>query len=189
VAETLDAETLQAGLQWEKSEVGPRINTFEVERPKRTDEYAEFARQFAGKGAVVNDPRARACSQADILQNKTEATLPLVEAVSAGVMMAVLAQQGAQSMDMGVVEKTVVAMRPMLREVSRQGVLTQCMFELEGLGDAEFDQWLQFLRSDAGGRYARGTSTALRDTLLARAEIFTHVMLEVARQLRIRKEI
>ncbi|MFZ3322726.1 MAG: tetratricopeptide repeat protein [Usitatibacter sp.] len=188
LAETLDVTTLQAGLDWERSEVGRHINRLEAERIKQRDEYKEFARQSSRKGAAINDPRARACSQADILQNKTEAVLPLVEAVSAGVMMAALAQQGTPSTDMGVVEQTVVALRPILREASRQGALTQCLFELQDLSDAEFDQWLEFLRSDAGGRYARGASSALRDALLERAGVFTHVMLEVARQIRVRKD-
>lgn len=189
LAETVDVETLEAGLRWENSEVGRRINLLEVDRIKRVDEYRKFSGEVASHGAMVNDPRARACAQADVLQNRTDAMLPLLEALGAGGMMAMFAQQGAQSLDMGAVEQAILSLRPMLREASRQGVLTSCLFELQDLPDAQFEQWLEFLRTDAGGRYARGASAALRDVLLVRAEIFAHVMLEVARQLRTRNEI
>jgi TPR repeat protein len=77
LAELLDPATLRAGIEWERSETGRRINELEIEKPKQRAAYKDFARQFLAKGgAGTNDPRGRACSQVDILRNRTEATLP-----------------------------------------------------------------------------------------------------------------
>jgi hypothetical protein len=91
-------------------------------------------------------------------------------------------------MDLEAIQAGIVVLRPMLREASRQSLLVQCLFELQDLTDGEFDKWLEFLRSEAGGKYARAESAAFRDALLARAEIFTRVLLEVARRIKVRNE-
>jgi hypothetical protein len=49
-------------------------------------------------------------------------------------------------------------------------------------------QWLEFLRSDSGGRYARGFNDALRGALLEVTDVFTRTLLEVARQIKGRAE-
>lgn len=189
MAESLDAATLKVGLQWERSDVGRHINRLELEaaKPAQRDAMKEFTRQFVSKGGQVNDARGRACAQVDILANKTEAVLPLLEAFATSGVMASLTQKG-QPLDMSQIERAIVGIRPLLREAGRLVELAQCLFELREMSDAEFEQWLEFLRSDAGGSYSRGVSAALRDTLLARAEIFTRVMVEVARQLKERGE-
>lgn len=189
LAETMDAATLQVGLQWERSDLGRHINRLEAEakKPDQHAAYVESVRQLVSKGGTVNDARTRACAQVDILANQTDALLPVFEAISAVGVMALGAQQG-QQVDKAAIEHAVVTARPLFRETARQVVLAGCLFELRELTDGEFEQWLAFLRSEAGGRYARGASAALRDALLARAEPFTRVMLEVARILRARGE-
>jgi hypothetical protein len=56
------------------------------------------------------------------------------------------------------------------------------------LDDTKFEEWLVFLRSDAGGRYARGVTTAFRDALLARSAIFASTLVDVMRQIRDRPQ-
>jgi hypothetical protein len=76
-----------------------------------------------------------------------------------------------------------VKARPML-QFARQAVLSLCLFAFKDLGDAEFEERLQFLRSDIGGRYSRAYNDALRDALLDVSEVFTRTLMEVARQLK-----
>ena len=136
---------------------------------------------------MVNDGRARACAQADVLENNTEVMLPFLEAVATGGIMAALTQQG-RPLDMKEIEHAIVKIRPLLRQSARQRTLAGCLFQSRELTDTELEQWVEILRGDAGGRYARGVNAAMRDALLARAEIFTRVMLEMARQLKGRAE-
>jgi len=189
LADSLDVATLRAGLQWERSDVGRKINRLqlEAEKPERRLAAKEFMREFTRKGGVTDDPRARACAQVDILSNGTDALLPIMEAFAAAGIMAVGTQQG-QPLDMNQIERAVVAVRPLLREATRQIALATCLFELRDLTDGEFEQWLEFLRSDAGGRYERAATASARDALLARVEIFTRVLLDVTRQLKGRGE-
>jgi hypothetical protein len=106
----------------------------------------------------------------------------MIEAMTAGVMIG--SAQQAPAMDMDGIRRTVVATRPLLREIARQSVLVQCLFAYRDLSDAEVEQWLEFLRSDSGGRYARGFNDALRDALLDVTEVFTRTLIEVARQIK-----
>ena len=85
---------------------------------------------------------------------------------------------------MEMVQQLIVAIRPMLRDTARQSMLASCVFTLRSLNDAEFDQLLDFLRTDAGGRYARGSNLAMRRALLEVTEVFTRTLVDVARQLR-----
>jgi TPR repeat protein len=184
LAETVDIPTLQAALVWEKSDLGDHINRLaqEAEKPEKRAAMQEYARQIARTGAAVNDTRARACAQVDIFQNETDSALPLIEAlVAAGAMGDSVAK--AQPLDLDKIRRQVISVRPLLREVARQSVLAKCLFELQDLSDVEFERWLEFLRSDSGGRYARAMTAAIRDALLTRTEIFTRTMIEVLRQL------
>ena len=188
LAETLDAATLQVGLQWERSDVGRHMHRLELEtaKPEQRTAINEFARELVSKGGRTNEPRARACAQVDTLANQTDAMLPFLEAVTAGVMIG-NAQQ-APTTDLDGIRRAVVSARPLLREAARQTVLAQCLFTYRDLSDAEVEQWLEFLRSDSGGRYARGRNDALRDALLDVSEVFTRTLLEVARQIKGRGE-
>lgn len=112
----------------------------------------------------------------------TESVVPLFEAITAGVMIGVAQQQPA--MDMDGIRRAVVAVRSLMREVAREATLSQCLFVYGDLSDAAVGQWLEFLRSDSGGRYARGFNDAFRDAMLDRAEVFTRTLAEVARQIK-----
>ena len=184
LAEGLDATTLHIGLEWERSDVKRHMHRLELEasKPEQRAAINEFGREIVSKGGRTNDPRARACAQADTLSNQTETLVPFLEAMTAGVMIG-NAQQ-APALDMDGIRRAVVSVRPLLREVAREGVLAQCLFTYRDLSDAEVAQWLEFLRSDSGGRYARGFNDALRDALLDVTEVFTRTLLEVARQIK-----
>jgi hypothetical protein len=188
LAEQLDEATLRAGLDWELSETGRLINRLEAEMPEQQVAFKEFVRQLVEKGGRVTDPRARSCSQVDILRNQTEAALPLMEALGAAEAMSMFIQKQ-MPLDTAAIQSAIVSMRPLLREIGRLSVLAECLFALKEVSDADFEKWLEFLRSDAGGKYARAASAAMRDALLARAEVYTQVMLEVARRLKDRNEI
>jgi hypothetical protein len=185
LAETLDSDTLQTGLQWERSDIARRISELETRAntPSNRAAKREFLLQLRKNGGAPNDARARACGQADVLANDTEAVAPVIEAfVTSGVMMA--ARMRTQPLDMENIARLVVALRPMLREGARQVVLANCIYDLRDLTDAEFEQRLEFLRSESGGRYARGANAALRDVLLERTQIFARALLDVARELK-----
>jgi TPR repeat protein len=189
LVESMDVDTLQLGLRWERSGVAAHISRLQLEgeTPERRVAFNELATQFMRRGATVESPRERACAQVDILSNETEALLPLIEAFASAGIMAELERRG-QPLDMAQIERATVALRPLLREATRQATLAACVLGLHDLTDAEFDQWLNFLRSDAGGRYARGTNAAMRDALLTRTAIFSRVLLEVVQQLELRRE-
>src|SRR5262249_17594091 len=122
---------------------------------------------------------ARACAQADTLSDETDALLPFVEAMTAGV--AIGNAQQAPGGDIEAIRRNVVAARPLLREVAREGVLAERLFQYRELSDAEIEQWLAFLRSDVGGRYARGVNQAFKESLLDATELFTRTLSDVAR--------
>jgi hypothetical protein len=185
LSETLDSMTLRVGLEWERSEPGRTINRLEVEAEKAELQAAknEFVAQFIKKGGTANDARARTCAQKDILDNSAEAMLPFLEAIFAAAGMAASAQQG-QPLDLDAIQRFVVGLRPILRDATRQAGLAECLFSLRRLSDAEFDTWLEFLRTDLGGRYARGVNAALKEALLEAAEVFTRTLVDVARQLK-----
>ena len=185
LAEMLDAATLRVGLQWERSELGRRISSLDLEaaKPAHNAEKRAFAAQFISKGGTADDTRGRACSQKVVLDNSADAMLALLQAVVAGVAMADSAQKG-QLLDTDGIARAVVALRPLLRDTAHQAMLTACLYNYRELSDAEFDQWLEFLRTDSGGRYARGSNAAARDTLLEISEVFTRTMIDVARQLK-----
>jgi hypothetical protein len=185
LAESLDADTLQVGLKWERSDVARRISELEIQANAAANRAAkrEFISEFRKKSGAPSDARARACGQADVLANNTDAVAPVLEAfVTAGVMMA--AGMQTRPLDMDMIGRLVITLRPMLREGARQVVLANCVYDLRELGDAEFERRLEFLRSESGGRYARGTNAALRDVLLQRTEIFARALLDVARELK-----
>ena len=181
---TLDSATLRAGLEWERSDLGRTITRLELEaaKPELQAAKKEFVEQFVKRGGAANDARARACAQKDILDNSAEALLPFLEVVVAGGMMA--STQAGQSLDLDAIQRLIAAIRPILRDTVRQATLADCLFSLRRLSDAEFDKWLEFLRTDLGGRYARGRNSALRDALLELADVFTRTLVDVARQLK-----
>ena len=185
LSETLDSAALRAGLEWERSELGRTINRFALEaaKPELRAARKEFVERFIRNGGATNDARARACAQKDILDNSTDAMLPLLEAFGAAGGMAAVAQQG-QSLDFDAIQRLATALRPILRDMARQTLLAGCLFSFRRLGDAEFEKWLEFLRTDLGGRYARGVVTAQREALLEVAEVFTRTLVDVARQLK-----
>ena len=184
LAETLDAATLQVGLQWEHSDVGRHMHRLYIESvtPEKRTAIQEFARELVSKGGRTNDPRARACAQADTLANETETYVPFSEALIAGMMIG--GAQQLPTLDLDGVRRAVVAARPLLREGVREGLLAQCLFTYRDLSDAEVEQWLAFLRSDSGGRHARGLNDAFSGALLDATEVFTRTLLEVARQIK-----
>jgi TonB family protein len=157
LAEKLDSATLQTGLEWERSDLGSKINRLklEAERAELRAAKMEFVTQLVKKGGIPNDdPRARACAQKDVLDNSAESMLPFLEALAAAGGL-VRSTQAGQSLDLDAIQRLVVAIRPTLRDTARQAVVADCMFSLPRLSDAEFDKWLEFLRTDLGGRYAR----------------------------------
>jgi hypothetical protein len=182
---TLDSATLRAGLEWERSGLGRTINRLALEAasPELQAAKREFDEQFVKRGGAANDSRARTCAQKDILDNSAEALLPFLEVLAAGGGMIGSTQAG-QSLDLDSIQRLIAVMRPILRDAIRQAALADCLFSYRRLSDAEFDKWLEFLRTDLGGRYARGLSTATRDALLEVAEVFTRTLVNVARQLR-----
>jgi Sel1 repeat-containing protein len=188
LAEALDIPMLEVGLRWERSDVARHMHELErqASRPEQRQAITEFARELVSKGGRTSEPRARACGQADTLSNQTDTAAAFLEAITTGLIIA-NAQQ-APAPDMEAIRRMVVAMRPLLREAARETVLARCLFAYRELSDAEIDELLQFLRSDAGGRYARGFNDALRDTLLDVTEVFTRTLLEVARQIKARAE-
>jgi len=185
LAEKLDPETLQAGVQWARSDLGRRISLLELEAQGTEQRAAKkaFAQLYLSKRWTPTDTRARACAQVDVLADETDVALPFLEALAAGGAM-IGNTQDSRPLDLELVARLVTMLRPMLREAARQVVMLDCLFDLKALTDAEFDKRLEFLRSDAGGRYARGVSAAMRDALLQRAEVFTRTMLQVAQQLK-----
>ena len=184
LAEKVDAGTLQAGLLWDRSELGHRMHVLEVAsaNPEQRAAAIQFGRELMSKGGRTDDPRGRACAQADTLADKTESIVPLLEALVAGVMIG--GAQKAPAMDMEAIRRAVVTVRPALHEAARQSVLGQCLYAYRDLSDAELEQWLEFLRSDSGGRYARGLNDSRRDALLDATEVFTRTLVEVSRQMK-----
>jgi hypothetical protein len=183
LAESVDTATLRVGLQWEGSDLARRMQRLEQQTstPEGQAAMEAFAREQASKGGRTDNPRARACAQADTLADKTESAVPMVEAMIAGLMI------GAQQppvMDMDGIRRAVVGLRPLTREVAREVELIECLFTYRDLSDAEIEQWLEFLRSDSGGHFARGFNDALRDAMLDRAEVFTRTLTEVMRQMK-----
>ena len=181
----LDAGTLRVGLDWERSELGRRISFLELERAKpiHNAEKKSFTARFIKKGEIVDDTRGRACAQKGILDNSTESMRTLLEAVVAGVAMADSSQKG-QVLDMDGIARAIVALRPLLRDTAQQAMLIACLYDFRDLSDAEFDAWLALLRTDSGGRYARGSSAAATGSFLEMTEVFTRTMVDVARQLK-----
>ena len=72
--------------------------------------------------------------------------------------------------------------RPLVRDAARQAALAQCLFGYRDLSDDDLARIVDFLRSDSGGRYARGASAAQRDAMLERAQVFTSTLIEVMRE-------
>ena len=79
------------------------------------------------------------------------------EAVVTG--LAIGSAQQAPAPHIETIRRGVVSMRPLLREGAREGVLAGCLFAYRNVSDAEIEQWLEFLRSDSGGRYARASAS------------------------------
>jgi hypothetical protein len=179
LAQGLDSATLQVGLAWERSDLGQRMNRINADTsPEHVAGRDNLAREFLNKGTPTNDPRARVCAQADILAAMTDSALPFVEALFVAATMPAIVANG-QTPDIEDVRRAMVVMRPLLREVTRQSWLAHCMFDYRELSDAELAQWLEFLGTDAGGRYQRAASAAQKDAMLARTEVFAHTLLEV----------
>ena len=108
--------------------------------------------------------------------------LPVVEAVTAGVLIG--SAQQAPAPDIATIRRSIVSARPLLREGAREGALAECLFQYRTLSDAEIERWLDFLRSESGGRFARGFNQALKAALLDAAEVFTRTLLEVVREMK-----
>lgn len=96
--------------------------------------------------------------------------------------------QKGQPPDLEVIRRAVVTLRPMWTGIAQQVATADCLYAFGSLTNLEFDQWLAFLRTDEGGRYARGSNVALRRTLLGVVEVFTRTLVDVMRQLRDRGE-
>jgi hypothetical protein len=105
-----------------------------------------------------------------------------MEAMAAGMTIGNSQQTPAPNMD--AIRRTVVGMRPLLHEVAREAVLAQCLFTHKDLSDAEIEEWLQFLRSDAAGDMPAATTTRCATPLLDVTEVFTRTLLQVARELK-----
>src|SRR5438552_8066191 len=189
LAQTLDTPTLQAGLDWERSDLGRRINALELEAERLEHRAAkkEFVQQFVAKGRAADDARGRACGEKLILDNSPDALLPLMEALAAAGAMAIAVQQE-QPLDMRGIEGAMLIVRPTLRDVARQAMLAECLFSLQDLSDAEFERLLGFLHTESGGRYARGANAAQRDAFLDATEVFARTLIDVARKLRANRE-
>jgi TPR repeat protein len=185
LAETVDAETLRVGLQWEGSDVARHMQRLDREglTPEGRTAMQTYALGEISRGARTDNPRARACAQADTLADMTESLVPMFQAITAGVMIGGAQQQPA-AMDMDGIRRAIVAARPVMREAAREAMLLRCIYVYRDLSDTEVEQWLEFLRSDSGGRYARGFNDAFRDAMLDRAEVFTRTLTEVARQIK-----
>jgi hypothetical protein len=180
LASSLDAGTLEAGLQFERSSLGRRMSevALESEAPENREAYRAFVRQFIQRPVAPNEERARSCAQLDVLSNGSDAMLPFLETlVAAGIVAA--ASEQSQLVDMDKLGNVVAQAKPVLRDMARQAMLGSCVFAYRNVSDAEFEEFLAFLRKDSGGRYARGATAALRDTLLQRAEVFTRTLMQV----------
>jgi hypothetical protein len=189
LAETLDAATLQAGLEWERSELGRQIRRLELDasKPEARAARKDFVRQFMVKGAASPDVRGRSCAQKGIADNSVDTVFPVFEAIFVAALMADATQKG-QPVEMDAIRRAVVALRPVMVGAVTQAVIADCLYAFGSLTDAQFDQWLAFLGTESGGRYARETSAALRGALLDLAEVFTRTLLDVTRRLRERGE-
>ena len=185
LAATLDTEILEAGLQWERSSVGLRMSALSLENqaPGNRDAHREFIRQFLQKPVVRDEQRVRNCAQVDVLSNASEALLPFLETLVAAGAVAGATEQS-QQVDMDKLAMVIAQAKPLLRDMARQAMLASCVFVYRNLSNAEFEEFLAFLRKDSGGRYARGSTAALRDTLLQRAEIFTRTLMQVLPQIK-----
>jgi hypothetical protein len=185
LAATLDSATLRVGLGWEQSKLGRTIDHLELEaeKPGLRATKKEFVEQFIKRGGAPDDARARACEQEAALDNSAEAMLPVLEAGYTAAGMMAFAMKG-QTPDMDAIQRFIVGVRPVLRDAARQAGLAECLFSLRDLSDADFDKWLEFLRTDSGGRYARGVNTALRKAYLEAAEVYARTLVDVARQLK-----
>ena len=183
LADSLDVDTLRVGLHWEQSELGSQMNRLEREAASAEQRAAkaEFAKQFVGRGATVTDARGRACAQKDIFDGSADSMVPILEAMMvAGGMIA--RTQGAPSLDTDEIGRMIASMRPLLVTAAHQAATADCLFAYRELTDDQFDRMLEFLRTDSGGRYARGANDALRGTLLDVTEVFTRTLIDVARQ-------
>jgi hypothetical protein len=85
---------------------------------------------------------------------------------------------------MDAIQRTIIRVRPAIHEAARETLLAQCLLSFKDLSEEEMEEWLRFLRSDAGGKYARGYNNALRDALLDVSEVFTRTLIEIARQIK-----
>jgi len=182
LAGSLDAGTLGAGLGWEQSPVGRRMNELELGayQPDREAARQELTRQYKSKGTLGDDDRARACAQADALGDQAESIVPFLEAyTAAGVLIAI--ELKGNPVDMETVQGVVARVRPVLREAARLMVMTSCLSDYRQLTDAEFEQWLGFLRSPDGGRYVRGSNAAMRQAMVARSAVMAQALLEAIR--------
>jgi hypothetical protein len=184
LAHRLDEESLRAGLQWESSALGRRVTGLQVAAgtPGQRDAMKSFVEQRM-RAPGGDDPRARTCMQVGALANLPDIIVQAGEAFG-GVALAAMAIDKGQPIDMMSFGRAMGAMRPVLRMVAQEGAVLTCLFVVRDMNDTELEQWLAFLRSDAGGRYARGRTAAEVDALVERAGIMFRTMLQLAPRLR-----
>jgi hypothetical protein len=187
LVDALDTDTLNAGLQWERGDVAHRVNQLKMTDIRQNPALLRQFAQLMGATAPTDDARGRACAEVEALRDDTDASLALAEAGLAGGMIAAAGQQG-RAIDMNQIRQSIVSMRPMMRDTLRQASLALCIVGLRDLSTQDFEQWLQFLRSDAGGRYARAYNSALRDALLARLEIYFAVLVKLMPEFQTQKQ-
>jgi len=183
LAESLDARTLRVGLDWELSPVGRRTNELDLDADSRVKKAArqEFARQYRSKGTFGDDSRARACAQVDALSDQTESSVPFIEAIAATGVLVGIELKGNPA-DIDSVQGLLARMRPLFRETARLSTMSDCLVNYRDLTDAEFDQWLAFLRSTDGGNYQRAVNSAIRQAMVARSIVMTESLLEAVKQ-------
>ena len=183
LAAAADADTLRAGLAWERSGIGQRATQLLLAWSTEENRAAalELARMAAGATPLPDDERARGCAEIDVLTDQSRSLLPIFEAPAAGIAIALAAEHG-QAMDRGQLQSALALIHGALMERVRRSVALSCLFLYKPLGDAEFGEIVAFARSESGGRYQRAVMRALREALLERSEVFVRAFVRIAHE-------
>ena len=185
LAVRLDEETLRAGLDWERSDLGRRVRTAWnlAEGPGQRADMKAYVEQHMRKGAMTDDVRARACAQIVALTDLADGMVSMFGSMAGAFIVGAAVAEG-KPLDMMSLGKALGDVRGVLRMVTREGAVISCLFAFREVEDGELDRWLDFLRSDAGGRYARGKTAAEADVFNERGGIMFRTMLQLAPRLR-----
>ena len=184
LATGLDAELLRAGLEWERSPVGRRVTAagLAAQEPAQQAAMQSFLEQRLRKSPRLDDAQARSCGQIVALTDWSAVFLQSAEAFAGLVLLTVAIDKG-QPIDMRSLGQGLSSVRPMLQSVSAQGALLACLFWVRDLDDADVEQWLAFLRTEAGGRYARGLGAAMAKAARERGGVMFASMRQLAPRL------